>query len=132
MPIFGAPGTSLNTIRSPLPLAPNVLGRVRSSQQFAEVIHSGGDNRIRLSQQFLEVISAFGSLPPGKSDKAPGHNKPPAVVAQWLLFKERERRARNSATGRFSNPGVLAYSMDYLPQNPEPIRYVDVVKTMRI
>lgn len=34
------------------------LGRVRLSQQYLEVLNSGGANKVRLSQQYLEVINS--------------------------------------------------------------------------
>ncbi len=137
--------------------------KVRISQQFLEVTSDSGNSKIRVSQQFLEVTCTFGTPPPGKSGGATGHNKPPPAVLQWMAFRERERRARNSATGRFSNPHAVIYSVEYMPPNqapygrqqqhresgarrqdaviysaghlqpnPDPIRIIDVIKTVRI
>ena len=89
--------------------------KIRLSQQYLETIHSGGTNKIRLSQQYLEIVTEFGSPPPGKSGGAPGHVKPPKATAQWLAFRERERTRRSRGIGRFVNNDVTNLSRIYLP-----------------
>jgi hypothetical protein len=110
--------------------------KVRLSQQFVEVINSGGANKTRVSQQFVEVIHAFGTPPvggsPGKSGGSPGHNKPPQATTKWLMFHERETRHRSRRTGRFASGDVSVYSRDYVPPDFIPIKYIEVVKTVRI
>lgn len=117
MPIRGAPGTGINTIRNPLsPLAPDSSGRVRLSQQYLETINDGdankvrlsqqyleaindgANNKIRLSQQYVEIVHTFGTAPVVPRKTPPGQEKKVDKYVALVRHRRVRRETRSHET----------------------------------